>query len=222
MDCLDHNNSGSHSFIGAFETNLAQIQQASTTYAVRCRQQAWSHPVSPDSSAFSGSKSHLSWKQHVCVLLRLNLNVSVERRKRRRKDTKTLAWSLWRNARWGFLGFLHLIMWLYFLLVEMLKFFCVFQIVKEYTFLDFIMGGCQINFTVSDVVLLLNWNFWGNFPSSDLFFLFLLFSQIAIDFTGSNGDPRSPSSLHYINPQGFNEYLAAIWAVGNVIQDYDR
>lgn len=46
--------------------------------------------------------------------------------------------------------------------------------------------------------------------------------QIAIDFTGSNGDPRSPSSLHYINPQGFNEYLAAIWAVGNVIQDYDR
>nr|XP_046226533.1 copine-3-like isoform X2 [Scatophagus argus] len=65
------------------------------------------------------------------------------------------------------------------------------KIVKEYTFLDYIMGGCQINFT------------------------------IAIDFTGSNGDPRSPMSLHYINPQGFNEYLAAIWAVGNVIQDYD-
>ncbi|XP_041817047.1 copine-3-like isoform X2 [Chelmon rostratus] len=63
--------------------------------------------------------------------------------------------------------------------------------VKEYTFLDYIMGGCQINFT------------------------------IAIDFTGSNGDPKSPRSLHYINPQGFNEYLAAIWAVGNVIQDYD-
>uniref|UniRef100_A0A7N8YID0 Copine-3 n=1 Tax=Mastacembelus armatus TaxID=205130 RepID=A0A7N8YID0_9TELE len=62
---------------------------------------------------------------------------------------------------------------------------------KEYTFLDYIMGGCQINFT------------------------------IAIDFTGSNGDPRSPQSLHYISPQGYNEYLAAIWAVGNVIQDYD-
>uniref|UniRef100_A0A3Q3R168 C2 domain-containing protein n=1 Tax=Monopterus albus TaxID=43700 RepID=A0A3Q3R168_MONAL len=45
--------------------------------------------------------------------------------------------------------------------------------------------------------------------------------QIAIDFTGSNGDPTSPLSLHYINPQGYNEYLAAIWAVGNVIQDYD-
>ncbi|XP_071341819.1 copine-3-like isoform X1 [Trachinotus anak] len=65
------------------------------------------------------------------------------------------------------------------------------KIVKEYTFLDYVMGGCQINFT------------------------------IAIDFTGSNGDPRYPMSLHYINPQGYNEYLAAIWAVGNVIQDYD-
>lgn len=47
-------------------------------------------------------------------------------------------------------------------------------------------------------------------------------AQIAIDFTGSNGDPRFPQSLHYINPDGYNEYLAAIWAVGNVIQDYDR
>ncbi|XP_059183179.1 copine-3-like isoform X1 [Centropristis striata] len=65
------------------------------------------------------------------------------------------------------------------------------QVVKEYTFLDYIMGGCQMNFT------------------------------IAIDFTGSNGDPRTPQSLHYINPEGYNEYLTAIWAVGNVIQDYD-
>ncbi|KAM9774637.1 copine-3-like [Syngnathus typhle] len=65
------------------------------------------------------------------------------------------------------------------------------EIVKEYTFLDFIFGGCQINFT------------------------------IAIDFTGSNGDPTSPQSLHYIHPHGYNEYLSAIMAVGNVIQDYD-
>ncbi|KAM3593072.1 uncharacterized protein V6R79_005576 [Siganus canaliculatus] len=65
------------------------------------------------------------------------------------------------------------------------------QVVKELTFLDYIMGGCQLNFT------------------------------IAIDFTGSNGDPSSPQSLHYINPDGYNEYLAAIWAVGSVIQDYD-
>uniref|UniRef100_A0A668AZK9 Copine 3 n=1 Tax=Myripristis murdjan TaxID=586833 RepID=A0A668AZK9_9TELE len=65
------------------------------------------------------------------------------------------------------------------------------QVLTEYTFLDYIMGGCQLNFT------------------------------IAIDFTGSNGDPSSPRSLHYINPDGYNEYLAAIWAVGAVIQDYD-
>ncbi|CAL1596437.1 unnamed protein product [Knipowitschia caucasica] len=65
------------------------------------------------------------------------------------------------------------------------------QVEREFTFLDYIMGGCQLNFT------------------------------IAIDFTGSNGDPRTPQSLHYINPEGYNEYLAAIWAVGNVVQDYD-
>lgn len=47
-------------------------------------------------------------------------------------------------------------------------------------------------------------------------------AQVAIDFTGSNGDPKSPQSLHYISPQGVNEYLSAIWSVGNVIQDYDR
>ncbi|XP_062336266.1 copine-3 isoform X1 [Osmerus eperlanus] len=65
------------------------------------------------------------------------------------------------------------------------------QVVKEYSFLDYIMGGCQINFTVG------------------------------IDFTGSNGDPKTPQSLHYISPQGYNEYLSAIWSVGQVIQDYD-
>lgn len=27
-----------------------------------------------------------------------------------------------------------------------------FQTVKEYTFLDYIMGGCQINFTVSATI----------------------------------------------------------------------
>lgn len=53
-------------------------------------------------------------------------------------------------------------------------------------------------------------------------FRFSDLGQIAIDFTGSNGDPSSPQSLHYINPEGYNEYLTAIWAVGNIIQDYDR
>uniref|UniRef100_A0A8C9UB09 Copine-2 n=1 Tax=Serinus canaria TaxID=9135 RepID=A0A8C9UB09_SERCA len=45
--------------------------------------------------------------------------------------------------------------------------------------------------------------------------------QVGIDFTASNGNPQEPSSLHYINPLGTNEYLSAIWAVGQIIQDYD-
>lgn len=45
---------------------------------------------------------------------------------------------------------------------------------------------------------------------------------VAIDFTASNGNPASPSSLHYLNPYGTpNQYAAAIQAVGNIIQDYD-
>ncbi|XP_077582001.1 copine-1 isoform X2 [Stigmatopora nigra] len=61
----------------------------------------------------------------------------------------------------------------------------------KHSFLDFVMGGCQINFTVG------------------------------VDFTGSNGDPRSPESLHYLSPDGLNQYLSALWSVGQVIQDYD-
>ncbi|EPY73870.1 Copine-3 (Copine III)-like protein [Camelus ferus] len=45
--------------------------------------------------------------------------------------------------------------------------------------------------------------------------------EVGVDFTGSNGDPRSPDSLHYISPNGVNEYLTAIWSVGLVVQDYD-
>uniref|UniRef100_A0A3Q0RU85 Copine-3 n=1 Tax=Amphilophus citrinellus TaxID=61819 RepID=A0A3Q0RU85_AMPCI len=65
------------------------------------------------------------------------------------------------------------------------------ELVTQYTFLDYVMGGCQINFTVG------------------------------IDFTGSNGDPRSPDSLHYMSPDGLNQYLSALWSVGQVVQDYD-
>uniref|UniRef100_A0A8C9TZG2 Copine-3 n=2 Tax=Scleropages formosus TaxID=113540 RepID=A0A8C9TZG2_SCLFO len=65
------------------------------------------------------------------------------------------------------------------------------KIEADYSFLDYVMGGCQINFTVG------------------------------IDFTGSNGDPRSPDSLHYMNPNGMNQYLTALWSVGQVVQDYD-
>ncbi|XP_025068481.1 copine-2 isoform X3 [Alligator sinensis] len=65
------------------------------------------------------------------------------------------------------------------------------RITRDYSFLDYILGGCQLMFTVG------------------------------IDFTASNGNPRDPSSLHYISPMGTNEYLSAIWAVGQIIQDYD-
>lgn len=65
------------------------------------------------------------------------------------------------------------------------------QVETEYSFLDYVMGGCQINFTVG------------------------------VDFTGSNGDPSSPDSLHYLSPNGVNEYLTALWSVGSVVQDYD-
>ncbi|XP_040922313.1 copine-3-like isoform X2 [Toxotes jaculatrix] len=126
VDCYDYNNSGSHDFIGSFQTTLCHIQEATQTYAA----------------------------EFECI------NSKKKQKKKGYKNSGVI-------------------------IIKQCK------IVKEYTFLDFIMGGCQINFT------------------------------IAIDFTGSNGDPKSPRSLHYINPQGYNEYLAATWAVGNVIQDYD-
>ncbi|CAG5124096.1 unnamed protein product [Candidula unifasciata] len=65
------------------------------------------------------------------------------------------------------------------------------KLVKEHTFLEYIFGGMQINFTVG------------------------------IDFTASNGNPSQPNSLHYINPHSPNEYMQAIMAVGQVCQDYD-
>lgn len=61
------------------------------------------------------------------------------------------------------------------------------------TFLDYVLGGCQISFFV------------------------------AVDYTASNGDPRSPTSLHYIDPAGCpNAYQTAIQAVGGVLQYYDH
>uniref|UniRef100_A0A3P8XD62 C2 domain-containing protein n=1 Tax=Esox lucius TaxID=8010 RepID=A0A3P8XD62_ESOLU len=48
-----------------------------------------------------------------------------------------------------------------------------------------------------------------------------LFSQVAIDFTASNGDPHNSCSLHYIHPYQPNEYLKALVAVGEICQDYD-
>jgi len=41
---------------------------------------------------------------------------------------------------------------------------------------------------------------------------------VAIDFTGSNGIPTSPSSLHYMNPNGsYNGYENAIMSVGSIL-----
>ncbi|KAL5022642.1 hypothetical protein ScPMuIL_001797, partial [Solemya velum] len=65
------------------------------------------------------------------------------------------------------------------------------KISREVSFLEYVMGGMQVNFTVG------------------------------IDFTASNGDPKQSTSLHYINPYQPNEYMMAIQAVGNVCQDYD-
>uniref|UniRef100_A0A3Q1JC93 Copine-3 n=1 Tax=Anabas testudineus TaxID=64144 RepID=A0A3Q1JC93_ANATE len=122
VECYDYDNDGSHDLIGAFETTMTHLQQA----------------------------SHVSPAEFECI------NSKKKQKKKGYKNSGIVSVKL-----------------------------C------QYTFLDYIMGGCQINFTV------------------------------AIDFTGSNGDPKSPQSLHYISPQGVNEYLSAIWSVGNVIQDYD-
>lgn len=81
------------------------------------------------------------------------------------------------------------------------------------------MGGCQINFTVSKWKCLLG---QGNRPyTKQTSPPFVLSSQVGVDFTGSNGDPSSPDSLHYLSPTGVNEYLTALWSVGSVVQDYD-
>jgi hypothetical protein len=46
--------------------------------------------------------------------------------------------------------------------------------------------------------------------------------SVAVDFTASNGDPKSPHSLHHNQGgQADNQYSTAIRAVGDIIQDYD-
>jgi len=61
------------------------------------------------------------------------------------------------------------------------------------TFTDYIAGGCEMSLTV------------------------------AIDFTGSNGDPRQPGTLHHFNSDGSkNDYEKAISAIGSILQNYDH
>ncbi|KAJ0765793.1 putative C2 domain, von Willebrand factor, type A, copine, C2 domain superfamily [Helianthus annuus] len=63
----------------------------------------------------------------------------------------------------------------------------------HHTFLDYLTGGCELNF------------------------------MVAIDFTASNGNPRLPDSLHYIDFSGRpNAYQKAIQEVGSVLQFYDH
>lgn len=60
------------------------------------------------------------------------------------------------------------------------------------TFADYVRGGCEISLCV------------------------------AIDFTGSNGDPRQPGSLHDIHPDGqLNDYEKAISAIGSILANFD-
>ena len=47
------------------------------------------------------------------------------------------------------------------------------------------------------------------------------FLQVGIDFTGSNGDPQQPTSLHYMNPYQPNEYMQALTTVGSICEQYD-
>ena len=62
---------------------------------------------------------------------------------------------------------------------------------KEYTFVDYLKAGVRIGLS------------------------------IAIDFTGSNGDPKDPRSLHFIAGAEPNQYERAIYSCGNIMAYYD-
>ena len=62
---------------------------------------------------------------------------------------------------------------------------------KEYSFLDYLRGGIQINLT------------------------------IGIDFTSSNKNYNLPDSLHYIGSQNMNSYEIAIKYCGDIVAYYD-
>jgi Copine len=58
-------------------------------------------------------------------------------------------------------------------------------------FLEYVQGGCELNVAV------------------------------AIDFTGSNGDPRIPGTLHYLSAGQRNDYEKAISAILDILGKYD-
>ena len=65
------------------------------------------------------------------------------------------------------------------------------KITKNFTFVDYLKAGVQIGLSV------------------------------AIDFTGSNGNPSDPRSLHFTGGQIPNQYERAIYACGNILAYYD-
>jgi hypothetical protein len=68
-----------------------------------------------------------------------------------------------------------------------------FKALKRYSFMDFLRGGLQVS----------------------LYF--------GIDFTASNGDPRMPSSLHYMNQDGqLNDYEKGMQASLSIVGHYDH
>lgn len=66
-----------------------------------------------------------------------------------------------------------------------------FSAVETPTFLDYIRGGEQLNFIA------------------------------AVDFTGSNGIPTDPRSLHALPINGFNQYQQALLSIGEIILNFD-
>jgi hypothetical protein len=65
-----------------------------------------------------------------------------------------------------------------------------FEVKERPTFIDYLRGGWQVGLTV------------------------------AVDYTASNGEPRDPSSLHYMGPN--NQYEKALFNVGMVVEPYDN
>ena len=65
------------------------------------------------------------------------------------------------------------------------------RIESRQSFLDYIMGGCQIGL------------------------------HIAVDFTASNGLPHEPTSLHHVDGTNMNQYETAISKIANILQRYD-
>jgi hypothetical protein len=58
-------------------------------------------------------------------------------------------------------------------------------------FVDYVSGGCELNVVV------------------------------AIDFTGSNGDPRQPGTLHHLDAHSMNPYEKAISAIVTILAKFD-